>query len=153
MLNKVTLIGRLGQDPEVRYAANGNAVCTLSVATSEKWTDKNTNERKEKTEWHRVVVWGKSAEHCGQYLAKGSMVCIEGKIETRKWQDREGNDKYTTEIKANMFGGVIFLSQPNQAAGTDRAPPAVSDTRPATTSAAAVQKPSGFDSVGDEIPF
>ncbi|WP_445425211.1 single-stranded DNA-binding protein [Alishewanella sp. HL-SH06] len=97
-INKAILIGNLGQDPEVRYAQNGNAVCNLSIATSESWTDKATNERKEATEWHKVVIYQRLAEIAGEYLRKGSKVYIEGKLKTRKWQDKDGIDRYTTEI-------------------------------------------------------
>lgn len=100
-INKVILIGNLGADPEVRYAPSGAAVCSITVATSESWTDKNTNERKEQTEWHRVVIYQRLAEIAGEYLRKGSKVYIEGKLKTRKWQDKDGVDRYTTEIVAN----------------------------------------------------
>lgn len=106
MLNKVMLIGRLGADPEVRYTQSGKPTASFTIATTETW--KKDGEKKEKTEWHRVVTWEKLAEICGQYLTKGKQVYIEGKLQTRKWQDKEGNDKYTTEIVANtmkMLGG------------------------------------------------
>lgn len=107
-VNKAIIIGTLGRDPEVRYTAGGSAVANLSVATSEQWKDKNTGEKKEQTEWHRVSIFGKLAEIAGEYLKKGSHVYIEGRIQTRKWQDQNGHDKYTTEIVANamqMLGG------------------------------------------------
>ncbi|MFH2124823.1 MAG: single-stranded DNA-binding protein [Pseudomonadota bacterium] len=100
MLNKVMLIGHLGKDPEIRYTQSGTGVATFNVATTERWKDKD-GQMQETTEWHRVVVWRKLAEICGQYLHKGSKVYIEGKLQTRKWQDQNGNDKYTTEIVAN----------------------------------------------------
>lgn len=107
MLNKVMLIGNLGKDPEVRYTQGGQAVATLSVATSRKWTDKNSGERKEETEWHSVEVWGKTAEMCGEHLAKGRTVYVEGRIKTEKWQDKQsGQDKYRTKIVADA---VQFL--------------------------------------------
>jgi len=105
-MNKALIIGRLGQDPETRYTANGDAVTNFSVATSEKYTDKS-GEKVEKTEWHRVVAWKRLAEICGQYLKKGSQVFVEGKIQTRSWEDRDGNKKYTTEVMAQS---VEFLS-------------------------------------------
>jgi len=108
MLNKVLLIGRLGKDPETRYTSEGSAVCNFSVATSESWKDKNSGEKKEATEWHRISAFGKLAEICGQYLKSGSLVYVEGKITTRKWKDKEGNDRYSTEIRADqmkMLGG------------------------------------------------
>jgi len=107
-INKVILVGNLGNDPEVRYANNGNAIANISVATTDSWKDKNTGEQQEKTEWHRVVMFNRLGEIAGEYLKKGSQVYIEGKLQTRKWQDQAGNDKYTTEIVANemqMLGG------------------------------------------------
>ena len=106
-LNKVMLIGSLGRDPEIRYMPNGDAACNLSVATSETWKDKS-GEKQERTEWHRISMFGKLAEIAGQYLAKGSSVYLEGKLQTRKWTDKDGVDKYTTEIIADrmqMLGG------------------------------------------------
>lgn len=100
-INKVIIVGNLGNDPEVRYANNGSAIANLSVATSESWKDKNTGEMQEKTEWHRIVMFNRLGEIAGEYLRKGSKVYIEGKLQTRKWQDQSGNDKYTTEIVAN----------------------------------------------------
>ena len=100
-VNKVILIGNLGQDPEVRYMPNGNAVCNITVATSETWKDKNTGENQERTEWHRVVMYRRLAEIAGEYLKKGSKVYLEGRLQTRKWQDQQGQDRYTTEIIAD----------------------------------------------------
>lgn len=100
-INKVILIGNLGQDPEVKYMPNGNAVANITVATSESWKDKNTGEQVDKTEWHRVVFFRRLAEIVGEYLKKGSKIYIEGKLQTRKWQDNNGQDRYTTEIIAN----------------------------------------------------
>lgn len=99
-INKVILIGNLGADPEVRYMPQGGAVASITVATSESWTDKQTNERKEQTEWHRVVIYQRLAEIAGEYLRKGSKVYIEGRLRTRKWQDQQGVERYTTEIIA-----------------------------------------------------
>jgi single-strand DNA-binding protein len=107
-VNKVTLIGNLGQDPEVRYTANGSAVANVSIATAESWKDRESGDLQERTEWHRVVFFSRLAEIVAEYLKKGSQVYIEGRLQTRKWQDRDGNDKYTTEIVANemqMLGG------------------------------------------------
>jgi single-strand DNA-binding protein len=100
MINKVILIGNLGSEPELKYTQSGTAVATLSVATSRKWQDKDGT-KKDETEWHRVIVWGSSAEFCGNYLKKGSKVYVEGRLQTRKWQDQSGNDRYTTEIVCN----------------------------------------------------
>lgn len=100
-INKVILIGHLGQHPEVKYMPSGGAVTNVTIATSETWTDKNTGEKKEATEWHRVIFFRRLAEIAGEYLKKGSKVYIEGKLKTRKWQDQSGNDRYTTEIIAD----------------------------------------------------
>nr|Q8D254.2 RecName: Full=Single-stranded DNA-binding protein; Short=SSB [Wigglesworthia glossinidia endosymbiont of Glossina brevipalpis] len=108
-INKVILIGNLGQDPEVRYIPNGNAITNLSLATSENWRDKNTGESKEKTEWHRVILFGKLAEVAGEYLKKGSQVYIEGNLQTRKWQDQNGQDRYITEIVVGINGCMQML--------------------------------------------
>ena len=107
-VNKVILVGNLGKDPDVKYTASGAAVANITVATSESWNDKQTGEKQEKTEWHRVVFFRRLAEIAGEYLRKGSQVYIEGKLQTRKWQDQNGQDRYTTEIVANemqMLGG------------------------------------------------
>lgn len=100
-MNKVILIGRLGQDPELKYTTSGQAVCNISVATDEGYKDKKTGQKVDKTEWHRVVAWRQTAEFMGQYLTKGRLVMVEGKLETRKWQDQNGQDRYTTEINAH----------------------------------------------------
>jgi single-strand DNA-binding protein len=107
-VNKAILIGNLGSDPELRYTQNGQGVATFNIATSENWTDK-AGERQERTEWHRIVAWGKTGELCAQYLSKGRTVYIEGRIQTRDWEDKDGNKRYTTEIVANT---VQFLGGP-----------------------------------------
>lgn len=99
-INKVILVGRLGRDPEVRYTPSGVAVANFSMATSEEWKDKDTGDKKERTEWHRIVAWRRLGEICGEYLHKGSQIYIEGKLQTRDWEDRDGNKRYTTEIVA-----------------------------------------------------
>ena len=116
-VNKVILVGRLGQNPEVRYTPAGAAVANFSVATNESWTDKN-GQKQEKTEWHRIVVWGKLAELCNQYLIKGRQVYLEGRLQTRQWQDKDNQTKYTTEINAQT---IQFLGG-NAGAGAERAP-------------------------------
>lgn len=116
-VNKVILVGNLGQDPEVRYLPNGGAVANITLATSESWTDKVTGEKKEITEWHRVVLFGKVAEVAGEYLRKGSQVYIEGQLKTRKWQDQSGADRYTTEIVVNI-GGTMQMIGSRQDGGT-----------------------------------
>lgn len=108
-INKVIILGTLGQDPEVKYMPSGGAVCNISIATSEQWNDKATGEKKEQTEWHRVVIFGKLAEVAGEYLRKGSQVYVEGKLRTRKWTDQSGNEKYTTEIVLQPMNGVMQM--------------------------------------------
>lgn len=108
-VNKVIIVGTLGNDPEVKYSASGSAIANLSVATSEQWKDKQTGEKKEQTEWHRVVIFGKLAEVAGEYLRKGSQVYIEGQLRTRKWSDSNGVDRYTTEIVIPQMGGVMQM--------------------------------------------
>ncbi|MFG1500888.1 single-stranded DNA-binding protein [Halobacteriovorax sp. XZX-3] len=112
-VNKVILVGRLGQDPELKYTPSGMAVCNFSLATGESWTDKN-GQKQERTEWHRVVVWGKLAELCGQYLAKGRQAYLEGQLQTRSWEDKDGNKRYTTEINART---IQFLGGAAPSAG------------------------------------
>jgi len=113
-VNKVILIGNLGRDPELRYTQGGSAVCQLNIATTRTYTNRNTNERVDETEWHRVVVWGKQAEHCNNYLTKGRQVYIEGRLQTRNWDDRDGNKRYTTEIIADA---VQFLGGRSEGGG------------------------------------
>lgn len=108
-VNKVILVGNLGNDPEIRYMPNGGAVANITVATSESWRDKQTGEQREKTEWHRVSLFGKLAEVAGEYLRKGSQVYIEGQLQTRKWQDQQGQDRYTTEVVVQGFNGVMQM--------------------------------------------
>ena len=107
-INKVIILGRLGDDPLIRYMPNGNPVANLSVATSESWKD-DQGQKQERTEWHRVVIFGKLADIAGQYLQKGSQVYIEGKLQTKKWQDQQGQDRYTTEIVVQGFGGTMQM--------------------------------------------
>ena len=122
-LNKVMIIGNLGNDPDIRYMPSGAAVANISVATSETWKDKGTGEKKEETEWHRVAMFNRLAEIAGEYLRKGSKVYIEGSLKTRKWQDKDGNDRYTTEIKAfsmQMLDGKSDM--PSQTSAPKQAP-------------------------------
>ncbi len=113
-VNKVILVGRLGGNPEVRYTSNGGAVANFSVATSENWLDKS-GQKQERTEWHRIVVWGKLAEICGQYLAKGRQVFVEGRLQTKEWTDKEGHKRYTTEVIGST---VQFLGSANERGAT-----------------------------------
>jgi single-strand DNA-binding protein len=115
-INKVILIGNLGKDPEVRYTPGGQAVANFNIATNEAWTDKQ-GQKQERTEWHRIVVWGKTAELCGEYLSKGRQVYIEGRLQTREWNNKEGVKQYTTEIVANQ---VLFLSGGERGQGQGR---------------------------------
>jgi single-strand DNA-binding protein len=115
-VNKVILIGRLGGDPEVRYTTNGGAVANFNLATNENWTDKN-GQKQERTEWHRVVIWGKMAELCGQYLSKGRQAFVEGRLQTREWNDKEGNKRYTTASTGSDFAAPTGL---DSALGSDQ---------------------------------
>jgi single-strand DNA-binding protein len=119
-VNKVIIVGNLGQDPEVRYMPNGNAVANITVATSESWKDQQ-GQQQERTEWHRVVMFGKLAEITGEYLRKGSQVYLEGKLQTRKWKDQSGQDKYTTEIVVDQSGSMQMLGSRNQNQGPSQA--------------------------------
>ena len=111
-VNKVIILGNLGNDPEMRSFPNGGAVANLTIATTDSWRDKQTGEQREKTEWHRVAVFGKLAEIAGQYLRKGAQVYIEGALQTRKWQDQNGQDRYTTEVVVQGFNGVMQMIGP-----------------------------------------
>ncbi|MGE6473337.1 single-stranded DNA-binding protein [Serratia proteamaculans] len=153
-INKVILVGTCGQDPEVRYMPNGNAVTNLSLATSEQWTDKQTGQKVEKTEWHRVSMFGKVAEIAGEYLRKGSQVYIEGKLQTREWE-KDGIKRYTTEIIVDMQGTLQLLggrpqgdqqAQNNQPSRQQQRPQAA----PQPQQAAPQPAPDSFD---DDIPF
>lgn len=158
-VNKVILVGRLGKDPESRSFQNGGKVVNMTLATSETWNDRASGERKEKTEWHNVVIKDeKLAENAEKYLKKGASVYIEGRIETRKWQDQSGNDKYTTEVIVPRFGGVLtFLSGRGEEGGTGGG-----GYQPRERAAAAPERsgggspswePSKGGDLDDEIPF
>lgn len=145
-VNKVIIIGHLGKAPEVRYAASGDAIANVAVATSETWKDKN-GEKQERTEWHRVVFYRKLAEIVGEYLDKGSLVYIEGKLQTRKWQNKDGVDQYTTEIiadKMQMMGGK------HQG---ESAPRQAQQQAPAQSAGAPAQRGNSFEDMDDDIPF
>ncbi|WP_033750856.1 single-stranded DNA-binding protein [Pantoea sp. NGS-ED-1003] len=128
-INKVIIIGNLGQDPEIRYTASGSAVANLSVGVSEQWKDKTTGEKKQHTEWMRVVIFGKLAEVAGEYLRKGSQVYIEGQLRTRKWQAQDGSEKYTTEIVVNV-GGTLQMLGGKQEGGQGNRPQTNQQQRP-----------------------
>ena len=171
MLNKVTLIGNLGADPEVRYMPTGGAVTNIRLATTERWKDKQTGERRESVEWHRVVFFNRLAEIAGEYLRKGSQVYIEGRIRTQKWQDQSGQDRYTTEIVAaemkmlgSRSGGTAPLGN-SSPAQTQSHPPAASPapSNPVSNSASQSQSQSqsmpeqppatAYEDFDDDIPF
>jgi single-strand DNA-binding protein len=125
-VNKVILVGNLGRDAELRYTPGGAPVATLNLATTEVWNDKTSGQKQEKTEWHRIVLWGKSAESLSEYLTKGKQIFVEGRLQTRKWQDKDGHDKYTTEIRADRItllggggggGGMAGGARPQRSAG------------------------------------
>ncbi|MBK9026478.1 MAG: single-stranded DNA-binding protein [Propionivibrio sp.] len=154
-VNKVILVGNLGADPETRYMPNGDAVANIRLATTESWKDKATGEKKEITEWHRVVFFRKLAEIVGQYLKKGSAVYVEGRIRTRKWQDKEGQERYTTEIEANemqMLGGrqSAASSSGGEAEFGGSMPSAGASGSPR---AAPAKKTPSFEDMDDDIPF
>ena len=153
-VNKVILVGNLGRDPETRYMPDGAAITNASVATSFQWNDKASGEKKEETEWHRVVFRGKLAEIAGEYLKKGSQVYVEGRLRTRKWQDKDGHDKYTTEVVADrmqMLGSRAGSGEPRGEMRGD-APPM--ESKAAEPKSAAGKKPAGkFDDLEDDIPF
>lgn len=162
-INKCIILGRVGNDPEVKYSASGSAIANLSVATSEQWNDKATGEKKEQTEWHRVVIFGKLAEVAGEYLRKGSQVYIEGKLRTRKWTDQSGVEKYTTEIVLQPMNGVMQMiggkssdngnqqSQQRQQSGSNQQSGWDKPQQPSNTQKPpANEPPMDFD---DDIPF
>jgi single-strand DNA-binding protein len=158
-VNKVILIGNVGQDPETRYMPNGKAVTNLRVATSESWKDKQTGEQREQTEWHTIVMYDRLAEIAAEYLKKGSQVYIEGKLRTRKWQDKEGRDRYTTEINANEMqmlggrpGGSASGGGGGGMGGSSDYPRGEAAARPATA-AAGSRAPAEDSPFDDDIPF
>lgn len=161
-INKAIIVGNLGRDPEVRYSANGAAITNITVATSDVWKDKNTGENQERTEWHRIVFFGRLAEIAGEYLKKGSQVYIEGRIQTRKWQDQSGQDRYTTEIVANemqMLGGRGGQGEPQyeSVSGGGRGSSSRAGGGQGGTSGSAGGGAGGgapeFDDFDDDIPF
>jgi single-strand DNA-binding protein len=157
-VNKVILVGNLGRDAELRYTPGGAPVATLNLATTEVWNDKASGQKQEKTEWHRVVLWGKSAESLSEYLTKGKQIYVEGRLQTRKWQDKDGNDRYTTEVVLQRFRGELTLLD-SRGGGADRqsfpdeergerqsfAKSSGADRRPALST--------GGGSIDDDIPF
>ena len=154
-VNKVILVGNLGRDPESRYGADGNAIVNVSLATTDSWRDKSSGERKEATEWHRLVFFGKLADIAGQYLKKGSQIYVEGRLRTRKWQDKDGQERQTTEIvieEMKMLGGRQGQGEPSSYGGSDSAPSAPAPAAYGGAKPAAAKKAS-FDDMDDDIPF
>lgn len=158
-VNKVILVGNLGRDPETRRTASGDQVCNLAIATTEVWKDRNTGERRENTEWHRVVFFGRVAEVAAQYLRKGSQVYVEGRLQTRKWQDQNGQDRYTTEIRGDemkMLGSrqsgsdTSFSAPDDTSAPAGQFPSSAQQNPPPKSSGA---PGAGFADFDDDIPF
>jgi single-strand DNA-binding protein len=152
-VNKVILVGNLGDDPETRYTASGAAVTNIRIATSESWRDKQSGEMQERTEWHKVVFWGRLAEIAGEYLRKGRQVYVEGSLQTRKWQDQSGQDRYTTEVKANemqMLGGRDDSQGGRPPAGGGFRQ---QSNQPAQTQEKPQQAPAEEGFADDDIPF
>jgi len=169
-VNKVILVGNLGSDPEMRYTQDGKAIASLSLATSESWNDRNSGQQVEKTEWHRISMFGKLAEIAGQYLKKGSKVYIEGKLQTRKWQDQQGQDRYSTEVVVDISGQMQMLDgrhdgmskssgNMNQSSDMEEQPPAQQGSQqsqpvsPQKDTKKETAKADGFDDFDDDIPF
>ena len=159
MLNKVILIGRLGADPEVRYMPSGDAITNIRLATSRRWKDRNSGERKEETEWHRVVFFAGLAKIAGEYLKKGSQVYVEGRIRTNKWQGQDGQDRYTTEIIADEMH-MLDSRSGGTANYADNAPPlstydnhGSSAASSSSSSSAPASSPASYDDFDDDIPF
>lgn len=158
-INKVILVGNVGVDPDVRYLPNGNAVTTLSIATSEAWKDKTTGEKQERTEWHRVVCFNRLGEIAGEYVRKGSKLYVEGSLRTRKWQDQQGQDKYTTEIVASDIqmldskGGASNYDDMPQAQSQAHQQSAPSMNQGAKSAPAPAAMHDAFDQLDDDIPF
>lgn len=157
MLNKVTLIGNLGADPEVRYMSSGGAVVNIRIATSSRWKDKQTGERRQATEWHRVVFFNRLAEVAGEYLKKGRQVYIEGRLQTRKWQGPDGQDRYTTEIVVsdiqmlgNRSGGTESFAQDTSVSTPSSPPPAPTDSQ---NTASTNPSSTSYEDFDDDIPF
>ena len=166
MLNKVMLIGNLGADPEVRYMPNGSAVTTIRLATSRHWKDKQTNEKREETEWHRIIFYNignyKLAEIAGEYLKKGSQVYVEGRLKTRKWQGQDGQDRYTTEIIAEAMtmlgsrsGGTADFGgdQPQSGYAEPSPRPVHQQSAPPNNASMPPSPPPNYDDFDDDIPF
>ena len=149
-LNKVMLIGNLGRDPEIRYTASGGAVANLAIATTDSWRDKQSGEQQERTEWHRIVMFGRLGEIAGEYLKKGAKVYVEGRLQTRKWQDQQGVERYTTEIVA---ADMQMLDSRGGAGSFDGGAPRSQSQPGAAPSTAPAGNTGGSDDFDDDIPF
>ena len=164
-VNKVILVGNLGKDPETRYAPSGDAITNITLATTDSWKDKATGEKKEATEWHRVVFFGRLAEIAGEYLKKGRSIYVEGRIKTRKWQDKDGQDRYTTEVVADQMQMLGSREGMGGGGGADEGAAGGGGGGSARSSGGgaggggggggkpAAKKPAGFDDMDDDIPF
>lgn len=165
-INKVILIGNLGRDPEIRYGTTGAAICNITIATSRNWKDKNSGDKVEETEWHRVVFYDRLAEIAGEYLKKGRSVYVEGRLKTRKWTDKDNIERYTTEVIADnmqLLGGRDGAGAPEDGGSSGRnsergsfdngAPRNAPASRPAASKPAASKSSTGFDDMDDDIPF
>ena len=150
-VNKVILVGNLGRDAELRYTPGGAAVANFSIATTETWTDKNSGERREQTEWHRVVLWGKQAEALNEYLKKGRQIYVEGRLQTRQWDDRDGNKRYTTEVRSDRL--VLLGGRRDDAAGGRQGPYKEPESSHAPGTDPADGGGGGADLTEDDIPF
>jgi len=152
-VNKVILVGNLGRDAELRYTPGGAAVATLNLATTEVWNDKQSGQKQEKTEWHRIVLWGKSAESLSEYLTKGKQIYVEGRLQTRKWQDKDGNDKYTTEIRGDR---IVLLGGGGGGGGTGGGGQRAQRPAAVSSGGGGDHEPMGepiSDLTDDDIPF
>ena len=150
-VNKVIIVGNLGADPETRYMPSGDAVTNIRVATTDKWKDKTSGETKEATEWHRISFFGRLAQVAGEYLKKGSQVYVEGSLRTRKWQDKDGQDRYSTEIRADVMQMLGSRAGAGEPRGEPRGEPPM---EPKAAERPAAKKPGGkFDDMEDDIPF
>lgn len=162
-VNRVILVGYVGQDPEIRTFQSGGRVCNLSLATSERWKDRETGEKRERTEWHRVSIFNDGLVGVAErFVRKGSLICVEGRLETRKWQDQSGQDRYTTEVALRAYGGSLTLLGDPKGGGADRgagrdysAPPGVSDDPPRSASGDVRRSEGGAggDFYDDDLPF
>jgi single-strand DNA-binding protein len=157
-VNKVILVGNLGADPETKYLPSGDAVTNIRIATTDKWKDKASGEMKEATEWHRIAFFGRLAEIAGEYLKKGSQIYVEGSLRTRKWQDKDGQDRYTTEIRADSMQMLGARAGGGEPRGESRGEPmgarsSESKAPAAAGAAGAAKKPGKFDDMEDDIPF